>query len=196
MNIFFRAFVVIGLLAIVGCSSTPVKEPEEMPTTVDAQSTTSPSTIKNTTDSTPPTEENESHSFFYQLILWAPNRILDVVDIVRARVRVGLGVGIGARATKLVSAYAGTYTTVYAGLPGPRGRRIPRLPFGLESYNGAQVGVADLTASGGIGPNYSSTEFEVSIQLILIGIDIGVDPFEIIDFTGGIFFWDPKEDDL
>jgi hypothetical protein len=56
--------------------------------------------------------------------------------------------------------------------------------------------VADLTASGGIGPNYSSTEFEVSIQLILIGIDIGVDPFEIIDFTGGIFFWDPKEDDL
>lgn len=48
----------------------------------------------------------------------------------------------------------------------------------------------------GYGPNYSPTEIGASIQAIIVGVDVGVDPFEVVDFLVGIFFFDPRVDDL
>ena len=182
--------VVVVLAATVGCSSTK----NEVSTAPEESKVVQGSTTKTISDEAP--QDEESRGVVHQVLLWVPNRILDVFDIVRLRIRVGFGIGAGVRATQIADLYAGTYTTVYVGLPGPRGRRIPRLPFGLESYHGAKASVVDATVDGGIGPHYSSTEFGISLQLLLIGFDIGVDPIEAVDFVGGIFFWDPRKDDL
>ena len=141
-------------------------------------------------------DQEDSPSILYQVLMYLPNRVLDFVDIVRLRARVGPGVAVGVRATKIAQAYAGSYASVYVGLPGPRQRQTPRSPIGLESYNGAAVSVADATVSGGIGPDYSPTEFGVSIHPLIFGLDFGIDPVEIADLVTGFFFIDLRDDDL
>jgi hypothetical protein len=135
-------------------------------------------------------------SLAMRVALYLPNRVLDLTDLVRARLRVGPGLAISARATRPASAFAGAYGALYAGLPGPRGRKLPRLPIGLESQAGAQVSYADLAPDFGVGPDYGSTEFGVGVQLFLLGADVGADPGELFDFVVGFFGFDPKEDDF
>jgi hypothetical protein len=191
---FVQLLPLLAFLLIAGCRSTPPSEKAAKIKYEEPQ--------KKLATVTPKAKEKTevkkvySRGLAHRLILWAPNRVLDVFDIMRVRLRFGFGLGLGARATKYVAAYAGSYTTIYAGLPGPRCRRMPRSPVGLESYNGAKASVVDLTVDGGIGPDYSPTEFGASFQLILLGIDVGVDPFEVVDFAGGILLWDPRQDDL
>jgi hypothetical protein len=140
--------------------------------------------------------EDPDPSLGHELLLYVPNRVLDVFDIVRLRVRGGPGLAVGVRATRLASLYVGSYASIYAGLPGPRLRPTVKLPVGLESYSGVDVSLADATISGGIGPDYSFTEFGVSIQLLLIGVDVGLDPWEVVDFATGLVLIDLRGDDL
>ncbi len=130
------------------------------------------------------------------ILMYIPNRVLDVLDIVRARVRFGPGIAFGARATEYADVFVGTYASVYVGLPGPRGRTLPRLPVGLESKTGAEVSVADVTLEGGLSPDYGMTECGVGFQAFLIGVDVGVDPFEILDLVVGLVTFDPMDDDF
>lgn len=141
-------------------------------------------------------EEDEGHSFLVGALLYIPNRVLDLFDIFRFRVRVGPGIAAGARVTEVVSLYAGTYATLYAGLPGPRMRQTPKLPIGFESLNGVSASVLDATVDGGIGPDYSPTEVGAGVQLAILGFDIGIDPVEIADFATGILTIDLRDDDL
>jgi len=140
--------------------------------------------------------EEEGHSTLHKLVWYIPDRALDLLDIVRLRVRVGPGLAVGVRATKVAQLYVGSYTAVYAGLPGPRRRSFPKFPIGLESYNGVAVSVAEATISGPIGPDYSPTEFGISLHPAIIGIDAGIDPVEIVDFLAGLLFIDLRDDDF
>lgn len=84
----------------------------------------------------------------HTIVFYIPNRVFDLVDVVRVRARVGPGVAGGVRATEAADLYFGSYTSVYAGLPGPRmGREIP-LPAGLESKSGVEASLADPTLEG------------------------------------------------
>ena len=133
----------------------------------------------------------------HKVLFWIPNRVLDLLDVVRLRGRVGPGVAVSVRATENVDAYLGAYATVYVGLPGPRNRRIPKLPLGIESRIGAEVSRADLSTGFWIfDPDYSTTEFGLGAQVLLLGADIGFDPMEFVDLLGGIVLQDPREDDL
>lgn len=143
-----------------------------------------------------PEEEEESNSVLSEILLYLPNRVFDFTDIFRLRARVGPGFAVGARATELVSIYAGTYATVFAGLPGPRMKTGVPIPIGMESHNGVTVSVADATADGGIGPEYSPSEIGAGFQLAIIGLDFGVDPLELVDFLAGIFLIDMQGDDF
>jgi len=140
--------------------------------------------------------EKSGHSLGHQVLLYVPNRVLDLFDIARLRARVGPGLGVGVRATKVVSAYLGSYASIYAGLPGPRQGPTIKSPVGLESYSGVDVSVADVTISGSIGPDYSFTEFGVSLHLLLLGLDFGLDPAEVLDFVSGLVLIDIRADDL
>lgn len=139
--------------------------------------------------------DDDSPGFFHRLLMYVPNRVFDVFDIVRARVRLGPGLAVDARVTELADVYAGSYATVYAGLPGPRNRKLPRLPVGLETRTGVEASVVDATVEAGLGPEYGPAEVGAGVQLALIGVDIGVEPVEILDLVAGFFFFDIKGDD-
>ncbi len=138
----------------------------------------------------------QSHGVLHKIVMYIPNRVLDVFDIVRFRVRVGPGAAVDVRATKVASAFVGSYASVYAGLPGPRNRPFPKLPIGFESRNGVQASVVDATVSGGIDPDYGPTEIGVGVQALVVGLDVGVEPLEILDLLAGFFFIDLTHDDL
>lgn len=132
----------------------------------------------------------------HAVVAYLPNRVLDVLDLVRLWARVGPGASISLRATEAADFSFGSYTTLYAGLPGPRGRHVPRLPVGVESRAGIEVGLADVSTGGGTGPDYSNTEIGIGLHAMLLGVDAGFDPAEIVDLVGGLLFLDPAGDDF
>jgi len=141
-------------------------------------------------------EEKEEHSLVHKILFYLPNRILDVTDLVRARVRVGPGMAVDARATKFVRAGLGSYLSIYAGLPGPRQRPMPRSPIGFEAYSGASLSVAEASFKTGFEPGYSPSEIGAGLHLAIIGLDVGVDPLEAIDLLTGLVGIDITDDDF
>lgn len=136
-----------------------------------------------------------AEGLLHGLLFYVPNRVLDVLDIVRLRARVGPGVSVGARATEALGLALGAYTSVYAGLPGPRGRVTPRLPVGLETWAGAKVGPGEASAEAATGPDYGPAEIAVGFQLVLVGVDVGIEPVEAVDFVTGLIGIDLRDDD-
>jgi hypothetical protein len=147
-------------------------------------------------DETDDEAEEDDSSALVTALLYIPNRIFDVLDIVRARIRLGPGIGFDVRATQYADFFIGSYFTVYAGLPGPRGRMIPVLPVGVETRSGIEVSIVDATVEGFNGPDYGTGEFGLGLQIFMIGFDVGIDPFEIVDFVAGLFTFDPMDDDF
>jgi hypothetical protein len=140
-------------------------------------------------------DDHERRGIVHRLIFYIPNRVFDVFDIVRLRLRFGPGFSVQARATKVLSANAGFYTSFWIGLRGYRGEpRIP-WPVGIESFAGATVSVVDAAAEPGGGPNYGPTEIGAGFQLALLGIDFGVLPLEIADLFAGLLTIDLTGDD-
>ncbi|MEW6077869.1 MAG: hypothetical protein AB1724_08660 [Thermodesulfobacteriota bacterium] len=142
------------------------------------------------------TSEVKKHGFGHKLLLYIPNRILDVFDFVRLRVRVGPGIAVGVRATKPLTLAVGGYTSIYAGLPGPRREPTINLPIGIENYVGAELSVLDGSNEGRFSPNYSSTEIGVSVHPLIVGLDLAVDPLEVLDLALGFLFIDLCGDDF
>ncbi len=128
-----------------------------------------------------------------KILFYIPDRVFDILDIVRLRIRVGPGISLGVRATKPLTAFIGPHMTVWAGLHGPRGRRWLPLPFGFEARSGAQLSVIDLAKSGCY---YGPLEVGFEFQLFLLGPNVGVAPYEVIDFIAGIFMIDLQNDDF
>jgi hypothetical protein len=127
------------------------------------------------------------------IVCYVPNRVFDLLDIFRVRVRVGPGISAGVRATRPLSAFVGLHSSVFIGLPGPRGKKRIPLPVGLDLRAGAQVSVAD--ASSGT-PYYDPLEVGFEVQPLLVGVNVGVGGFEILDFFTGLVFIDLVGDDF
>ena len=135
-----------------------------------------------------PDDSNEP-GFFRSVLLYFPNRILDLIDIFKADVGVGPSLGAVVRITKYGQAGARTFApgSVRMGL---LGRRVPVM---LESSDEI-----------GIGPSYSKSkvrkicwdEVGAGADVLVAGAYLGVCPDEFIDFLGGIFLLDYKDDDL
>jgi len=139
-------------------------------------------------------DEDEDRPFVIGALLYLPNRIFDVFDLVRARVRLGLGFQIGARATKPASVSVGAFSTIYVGLHGPRGEAKLPWPAGFETAAGLQVSVADGQMGG---PYYGLTEIGADFHAGVVGVAIGVDPlWELLDLLVGFTTIDLADDDL
>jgi len=129
----------------------------------------------------------------HKILFYIPNRVFDVFDLVRARVRVGPGFAAGVRATKYAQLSVHAYTTVFAGLHGPRTEpRIP-WPVGLESRAGLAA-LADASTKF-TAPTYGYGELGLGFQAAIVGLDVGVDPVEALDLLLGFLFIDLTEDD-
>jgi len=127
------------------------------------------------------------------ILFYIPNRVFDILDIVRLRLRVGPGISLGVRATKPLTAFIGPHMTVWAGLHGPRGKPWLPLPFGFEARSGAQLSVVDLAKSGAY---YGPLEIGFEFQLFLLGPNVGVAPYELVDCLLGFFLIDIQNDDF
>jgi hypothetical protein len=141
-------------------------------------------------------ERDERPGVVHRVVTYLPCRVLDLLDVVRLRARIGPGVAVGVRATEAADLFIGSYWSFYAGLPGPRGRRFPKLPVGIETLNGIELSTVDLTAGAGPGPGYSATEFGLGLHALVVGVDAGFDPVELADFFTGLFFVDLRDDDF
>ncbi len=136
-------------------------------------------------------------STLHAVLTYLPNRLFDVLDPVRARLRIGPGFCVGIRVTEVADAFLGAYASVYAGLPGPRGGRTIPLPAGVEAHGGVELSVAELGGDGGLlGPGYGATEIGLGFQVALLGLDVGVDPFEVVDLILGLLCIDIGDDDF
>ena len=143
-----------------------------------------------------PQETPELKGVGQRLLFYLPNRVLDLLDVVRARVRIGPGLAVGVRATEWARVFIGGYTTVYVGLPGPRGRpELPRL-LGREVETGARLLITGDTTQGENSPGYAPDEFGAGAQLGIVGADAGVSPVELLDLLGGFFLIDIRGDDF
>jgi hypothetical protein len=127
------------------------------------------------------------------IVLYIPNRVFDVLDIIRFRLRVGPGISAGVHATKVASVFLGTHGTVWAGLHGPRGKTVVPWPVGVEHRSGIQIGPIDPSATGCY---YDPLEIGLEFQAALIGPNIGIGLFEIVDFVTGLLFIDLQDDDF
>jgi hypothetical protein len=171
----------------------PVVSPEQP--SADAE-TPAASTEPASSETAVAAPEKAHHGIGHKILLYLPNRILDVFDFVRLRARVGPGLSVGARVTRLLALSAGGHATVYAGLPGPRLKPTVKLPVGLETFAGVEVSVLDATNEGKYRPNYSNTEIGVSVHPLIVGLDFTVDPVEVLDLALGFLFIDIRGDDL
>lgn len=141
-------------------------------------------------------ESQAEASLLEQVFWYLPNRVLDLFDMVRLRARVGPGFGVGVRATKVVQVHLGSHAAIYGGLPGPRGRRMPKSPIGLECHSGIALSMLELSTGLGFEPGYTMTEVGADLHLGLVGAAVGVDPVEIADFFAGFFLVDIRDDDF
>jgi hypothetical protein len=177
------ALAVVSLLGICLMAAAPAaaQEPAPAPTS---------------TGSAAP-EAKESKSFGHRLLFWIPNRVFDVLDIVRLRVRAGPGMSLGVRATEAVDLVIGAHATIFAGLHGPRSHPQIPWPIGLESMAGVEVSVlgGKSDEGGKHSPQYGPFEIGAGFQALIVGLDIGIEPFDVVDFALGILTLDPKGDD-
>jgi hypothetical protein len=136
-------------------------------------------------------DEDEGHGFFVGLLLYIPNRILDLGDIPNVGVEVGPGMGIDLRATEY--GQLALLSRISAGI-GFQGFR--HLPIKLGADAALGVGFLGGTGSGGLGWKYSKWDFLVDVQVILVGAHVAIDPVAIFDFVVGFVGFDPSDDDL
>ena len=127
------------------------------------------------------------------ILLYIPNRIFDMLDIVRLRLRVGPGLSAGVSATELADVFVGAHTSVYAGLRGTRGKPEIPWPFGIENRAGAEVSVVDATAKN---VNNDPLGFGAEAQLGIIGINFALEVYDILDLLTGFVLIDIAKDDF
>jgi hypothetical protein len=140
--------------------------------------------------------EAPRHGRLHRLLLYVPNRLLDLTDLFRARIRVGPGLAACARMTDQLWFFGGAYDSVYAGLPGPRRPASLRAPVGRETQKGLIVFGVDATDDSPAPPGYVASELDVGVHLLLFGVEVGFDPVEIGDLLAGFLLDDPRGDDL
>jgi len=165
--------------------------PEEAPSEEAAPEEAAPEETAGEESAAPESMVEEQQNLATRVLLYLPNRVFDLMDVVRLRGRVGPGFALGARATRPASLFLGGYASVGVGLPGPRGEPKLPLPLGFDSAGGMQVSMV------GDAPNgYGRTEVGALLHVILVGLDVGVDPGEVLDFAAGFLLMDPRGDDF
>jgi len=130
-----------------------------------------------------------SPSTWRTVLLYLPNRFLDLIDIVKIDLGAGIGYGGVVRPTKYLQF---GYREMEPGMLrlGLMGRRAPALIEKKgESGFGRDFGRASKRKT-------SPGEFGVGLDLYLVGAYVGVSPDSAADFVLGIFGGDFEEDDL
>jgi len=126
----------------------------------------------------------------HAILMYLPNRFLDLFDMVRAGVNVGPGIGAQVKFTD--AGQAEYMTRISAGAGFQSFRHLP-------AYAGAEtvvaLGPADAGGTAGSGWYQSRTDLRVEVHPAIAGAHVAVDPIEIADFIFGFFLLDMRSDD-
>jgi hypothetical protein len=127
---------------------------------------------------------------FHAVVMWLPNRVIDLFDVARAGVDLGPGIGLDFAATHYARIAAMTRTS--GGL-GFQTFRHPPVKFGHEDYMIA----GHHSAEAGIGNGWYQHvyDFRIELHVLIVGAHAAVNVGEIFDFFAGFFFFDPMNDD-
>ena len=142
----------------------------------------------------PPARHSSAGEKAWKVLMYLPDRVFDLLDVVRFQVRAGPGWAIGARITRSAPLFVGDYKATWLGLPGPRGRPKLPLPVGLASQTGFSFGPAS-SGDPGEGPDYGRGEIGAVAHVYMLGFDVGFDVFELADFFTGFAGVDLAHDD-
>jgi hypothetical protein len=173
-----HTYVLAGLLTLTAATMFAQQEPAATPPAQPPAGET-------------PAKERARHP----ILCYIPNRIFDVLDIVRARVRLGPGLSLGARVTEAADVFLGAHKTAYVGLRGSRGKAQVPWPLGVECNQGLEFSVADGTAEDPDKPVTDPLEVGVEAQVLLVGVNVSVETLEIVDLLAGFIFLDLRDDD-
>jgi hypothetical protein len=145
---------------------------------------------------------------------YAENRFRDLTDIVRGHIMAGKVLGAQVEATRFLSLGWTTEDKAWSAGWHKRafdkwhetistwglilGRHEEKLVYGIPRVSGTYG-----WSFGGGWPTYDSTPTKAfwdwftlrATVAVLIGIDFELRLGEVIDFAGGLFTWDPSEDD-
>ncbi len=126
----------------------------------------------------------------HTILMYIPNRILDLFDMARAGVNVGPGIGGQVKFTDPVQATFLSRMSVGAGLESLR-----HMPVYASAEFAAGLGPLNTDSNLGLGWYQSSTDIRVELHLLIIGAHVAIDPVEIADFVLGFFTIDIRKDD-
>ncbi len=99
--------------------------------------------------------------------------------------------GVDVRATKWAKVQLISDTSVGVGF-----QSLRHLPVCVRSQT--KLGLAFISTPGMDLLNWYCGDYDLRVELylLLVGAHVAVDMGEIVDFVGGIFTWDPMEDDF
>ncbi len=135
--------------------------------------------------------EGDVGSVLGTILLYLPNRVFDLVEIVRVGANVGPGIGVDAEVTQWVRAGTMSRTTVGLGYQGLR-----RMPLSASSEN--YIALGPLAADATAGPSWyrGPGDVRAEVHALLVGVHAAVDVWGIFDFVVGLAGFDPEEDDF
>ncbi|MFT4628810.1 MAG: hypothetical protein ACI8PZ_007506 [Myxococcota bacterium] len=149
-----------------------------------------------------------------RILLYVPDRVLDLLDVLTVRLSVGPQIGFRAHATHALQANAFAGTTVgagigqkhFAGVDAETRVDVALGPVGPKVVGGFRLGTT-LDAAGGLSvvqlptnqlyDNYRDYwALGGGVGLLFVGAEAEVHPFEVGDFLVGVFGGDLLRDDL
>lgn len=184
---YIRYTLLLCLTIFTGLSACPVLAQDKSTPTNSAEVSRSP---KNGWGEFEVVEEEQPiESPWRTAAMWLPNRLLDIWDIFHVDLGLGPANGGVLRVSKYAQVGYREMNPASARL-GLMGRRVP---FMIERTNEI-----------GIGPNFVPSkdrdvcpgEVGVGLDILAVGGYAGICLDEVVDFLGGIFLFDPKDDDL
>lgn len=135
-------------------------------------------------------DDDDGHGVLGSILLYLPNRVIDVFDVARFGVDVGPGIGVEAQVTELLQARLISSLAVGVGL-----QTLRHSPIRTGAEAGFGVGPVGGTAEAGSWYR-SPADVRVGLHAAVVGAHAAVEPVEILDLVLGFLFIDIKDDDL
>jgi len=180
------AALAVFCLCLSGCAS--VRAAPHAPLPQEQQPAGEPAAEQ--TKSEPAREEEGGHGILWPVLMYIPNRVIDIFDMARFGVDVGPGIGLDGQATDALQARAIAQTSVGAGL---QSLRHSPIQTGVQSA----ISVGPVGGDGQVGGWYRSpTDIRLGAHAAIVGAHAAVDPVEIADLVLGFVFIDIRDDDL
>jgi hypothetical protein len=142
------------------------------------------------TKSQPPAEPEKHRGVIGSILMYIPDRVIDLFDMVRFGADVGPGIGLDGQATDALQARAIAQTSVGLGF---QSFRHSPVQTGVQTALGVGPVGGDAQAGGWYR---SPTDLRLGAHAAVVGAHVAIDPVEIADFVLGFVFIDIRDDDL